>query len=364
MKKNKSPGLDGIPYEFYETFWDVIGPHFLAMVHHVLERGAVLQSQGKAAVRLIPKVPNPVKITDYRPISLLNTDYKTLAAVLAARLRRTLPTTLRNHQKGGVPGRCIFDSLCLFRDAIGHIKTASQAKVPRQGAIISFDLEKAYDLVNREVLWKIMREMGYPDEFLRWLGAMYASTQLCPLNGSSIVSTIDDVQSVRQGCPLSIHLFALYIEPLLVKLSDELTGIDIYGHKVAVRAFVDDLVVFASSSRDIKLACDFVELFCRWTKSRVNKNKTKVLGLGDWACSTTAPQGGQPAARKNKRPVRQPMFTAREVLKRDRSYTIHQQSVSESGPCHGSSRSRALSFWEFTSKPTSLSQHETHGTKK
>ena len=296
MKKNKSPGLDGIPYEFYETFWDVIGPHFLAMVHHVLERGAVLQSQGKAAVRLIPKIPNPVKITDYRPIALLNTDYKTIAAVLASRLRRTLPQTLRSHQKGGVPGRYIFDSLCLFRDVIGHVKATgseptSQTRAPRHGAIIAFDLEKAFDLVNREVLWEIMQEMGYPERFLKWLRAMYASTQLCALNSSSIVSTIDDVQSVRQGCPLSIHLFALYVEPLLVKISDALTGIDIHGHRVAVRAFVDDLVVFASNNRDIKVACDIVELFCRWTKARVNKNKTKVLGLGDWACSTTVTQG-------------------------------------------------------------------------
>ena len=106
---------------------------------------------------------------------------------------------------------------------------------------------------------------------------------------------------MRQGCPLSIHLFALYIEPLLVKLSDELTGIDVYGHKVAVRAFVDDLVVFASNNRDIKLACDIVELFCRWTKARVNKNKTKVLGHGDWACSTTAPQGGATSSSKKQK---------------------------------------------------------------
>ena len=75
--------------------------------------------------------------------------------------------------------------------------------------------------------------------------------RLCPLNGGSIVGTINDVQSIRQGCPLSVHLFAMFIEPLLVRLAENLKGIDLFGQKVALRAFVDDLTVFASSDHDI-----------------------------------------------------------------------------------------------------------------
>ena len=68
-EKNKSPGTDGIPYEFYTQIWEIIGPHFLTIVHGVLEKGELLPSQGKAAIRLLPKVPNPKNMTDYRPIS-------------------------------------------------------------------------------------------------------------------------------------------------------------------------------------------------------------------------------------------------------------------------------------------------------
>ncbi|KZS08465.1 Uncharacterized protein APZ42_027533 [Daphnia magna] len=55
-KKNKSPGNDGIPYEFYVAFWDEIAPHFLDMFNHILERGTLTSSQGQAAIRLIPKL--------------------------------------------------------------------------------------------------------------------------------------------------------------------------------------------------------------------------------------------------------------------------------------------------------------------
>jgi len=282
-KKNKAPGTDGIPFEFYIKFWDVIGVHFLQMMNCVLDKRKLQPSQGRAAIRLVPKIPTPSKITDYRPISLLNTDYKLIASVLAFRLRKSLPNSLDSHQKGGVPGRHIFDSLCLIRDVIDNTgRKSKEVSSLKPAAIIAYDLEKAYDLVNRDVLWEVMTAMGYPPLFVDWLKTLYSITELCPLNGNDIVGTVDNAQSVRQGCPLSVHLFALYIEPLLVCLSRGIDGIDHYGKRIKVRAYVDDLVVFVSSMKDVRRACEIILEFCAWTNARINKGKTKLLGLGTW----------------------------------------------------------------------------------
>lgn len=100
-----------------------------------------------------------------------------------------------NHQKGGVPGRYIHDTLVLFRDVIDHPgrKTnRSETKLAVDATIIACDLEKAYDLVNRDVLLGIMAAMGYPTRFIDWLKPLYSTTQLCPLNRSTIVGAIDD----------------------------------------------------------------------------------------------------------------------------------------------------------------------------
>ncbi len=125
------------------------------MATQVLADKKLLPFQGRPAIRLIPKIQKTKKMTDYRPISLLNTDYKLLATVLAGSLRTTVSRTLCSHQKGG-PGRSIFDSLCLFREIIDHAhrtsKTPTGKTNPVTAAIIAYDLEKAYDLVNREVL--------------------------------------------------------------------------------------------------------------------------------------------------------------------------------------------------------------------
>ena len=286
-KRNKSPGTDGIPYEFYLTFWDTIAPHFLDMFTHILERGSLTPSQGKAAIRLIPKIPDAQRLSEFRPISLLNCDYKLMASVLAMRLRRTLPATIGSHQKGGVPGRLIIDNLCLYIDVIQYIdeRGANDAKSTRAGAfaaILGVDLEKAYDLVNRNVLWETLRAMGYPASFIRWLEAMYSMADMSILNGSEVAGTIHDVQSVRQGCPLSMHLFVLYIEPLLVKIAQSLQGIKFFDKQLTVRALVDDVVIFMSSDDDIIKAGEILDLFCQWTRARMNKLKTRALGLGGW----------------------------------------------------------------------------------
>ena len=75
----------------------------------------------------------------------------------------------------------------------------------------------------------------------------------------------------------------MFIEPLLVRLAENLKGIDLFGQKVALRAFVDGLTVFASSDHDITRSCEIFDDFCNWTRAKLNKTKSKVLGLGDWS---------------------------------------------------------------------------------
>lgn len=295
-KGNKSPGTDGIPYEFYLLLWDVIAPHFLDMFNHVLERESLSQSQGRAAVRLIPKSKGVCAISGYRPISLLNTDYKLMASVLANRLRKSLEIIIKPYQKGGVPGRLLFDNLCLYRDVIQYVdeRTSSEQQSffapagPRAG-IIGVDLAKAYDLVNRDVLWKIMDVMGYPAKFVSWLKTMYSIADMTLLNGNVVAGTIRDVQSVRQGCPLSMHLFVIYIEPLLVHLASSLEGIKFFDKSIRVRAMVDDVVIFVSTDNDVIKAGEILELFCDWTKAMMNKQKTRIMGIGSWKCRTQWP---------------------------------------------------------------------------
>jgi hypothetical protein len=122
-----------------------------------------------------------------------------------------------------------------------------------------------------------MEVMGYPVIFIRWLQKMYSIAGMSFLNGPEVAGVISNIQSVRQGCPLSIHLFILYIKLLLVRLAHVLQGIRVFDQKLTVRTFVDDVTIFLSSDRDVVKAGEVLDLFCQWTVARMNKKKTKAL---------------------------------------------------------------------------------------
>jgi len=67
-KKNKSPGVDGITYEFGQEFWMIISETLLQVANNILTEKDMLSSQGPATVRLLPKKVNAVLVKDFRPI--------------------------------------------------------------------------------------------------------------------------------------------------------------------------------------------------------------------------------------------------------------------------------------------------------
>ncbi len=125
----------------------------------VLEKRKLQPSQGRAAIRLVPKIPTPSRITDYRPISLLNTDYKLIASVLAFRLRKSLPNSVDSHKTGGVPGPYIFDSLCLIRDVIDNTGRKSKEVSSLNRPPLSRTIWRKHMTLS---LWEVMTVMGYP----------------------------------------------------------------------------------------------------------------------------------------------------------------------------------------------------------
>ena len=76
---NKSPGLDGLPYEFYQVTWDIIGNDFVEVLQAQLHRIRLCESNRHGATRLGSKVNGVPMVSELRPITLLNCDYKILS---------------------------------------------------------------------------------------------------------------------------------------------------------------------------------------------------------------------------------------------------------------------------------------------
>ena len=97
----KSPGEDGFTKEFYQTFFDLIGKDLLNSYNDSFHKGSLSITQKRGSITLIPKGDvNLTNLKNWRPISLLNVDYKLLSQVLAKRMELTLPKLIHTDQTG------------------------------------------------------------------------------------------------------------------------------------------------------------------------------------------------------------------------------------------------------------------------
>ena len=86
MQTNKSPAADGFPVEFYRRFWSSLGHNLVDVLNFSFDHGQLSDSQRLAIIRLLYRKDDPLLLKNWRPISLLNTDYKICTKVLANRL--------------------------------------------------------------------------------------------------------------------------------------------------------------------------------------------------------------------------------------------------------------------------------------
>ncbi|XP_028091363.1 uncharacterized protein LOC114291701 [Camellia sinensis] len=105
LKANKAPGPDGFSAGFFKSAWNIVGREVTQAVRTFFESGRLLSEVNSTIIALIPKVPNPVKVGDFRPISCCNTIYKCIAKIIANRIKTVLPDLVDPVQSAFVQGR-------------------------------------------------------------------------------------------------------------------------------------------------------------------------------------------------------------------------------------------------------------------
>ena len=109
FRKNKSPGIDGLTAEFYLTFWGDIKNKLIEMYNEAFLAKLLPDCLCTGVIVLLEKKgKDRLKIANWRPITLLNIDYKLLTKTLSTRLKKVLPFLINKDQNGFVPGGNIF----------------------------------------------------------------------------------------------------------------------------------------------------------------------------------------------------------------------------------------------------------------
>ena len=142
MKLNKSPGSDGLSVEFYQTFWNQLKGPFMNSLDESIQKGQLTDTHSHGILSLIFKSGDETYLNNWRPITLLNVDYKIIARTLAQRLQKVITNVVSTDQNGYIKNRFIGFSIRQIQDIIDYAKENNL-----EGAVLFLDYQKAFDSI-------------------------------------------------------------------------------------------------------------------------------------------------------------------------------------------------------------------------
>ncbi len=221
---------------------------------------------------------------NWRPISLLNVDYKIGAKTLANRLKMVLSSVLSEDQTCGVPGRSTFDNLRLVRDSISHVE-----KKDLPMAIVKIDQEKAFDRVKWEFLHLALTRMNFGPTFRHFITVLYSDVRSIVMNNRHKSREISLQRGVRQGCPLSPLLYSLVAETLgnIIRQNSRISGLPLPGttSEVKISQYADDTTIIVKDEQSVVETLNTVNISTRGSGSKVNfsPGKSEAMWFGRYS---------------------------------------------------------------------------------
>ena len=159
MAPLKAPGLDGMPPLFFQTYWTNVGMDVTQAVLSCLNSGSILKFINHTFITLIPKVNNPDRVSDFRPISFCNVIYKIIGKVIANRLKPLLDSIILETHNAFIADRLIIDNILLAFESLHHMKTNCTRK--KAFMAIKLYMNKAYNRVKWVFLERILLKLGF-----------------------------------------------------------------------------------------------------------------------------------------------------------------------------------------------------------
>ena len=179
-----------------------------SLIHNLLS-----QKQRLGIIDLIPKKDKDLRcLKNWRPVSLLNTDYKIIAKTLANRLHKVIAKILDEDKVGYIKGRFIGESVRKIFDILNYTEENDIEAI-----IAQIDFEKAFDSIEWPFLFKTLKAYNFWDKFIASIKMLYTDISSCVGNNGYYSKYFKLTRSIRQGCPISALLFILVAEIIAIK---------------------------------------------------------------------------------------------------------------------------------------------------
>lgn len=275
-KKNKSVGMDNLPCEILNRVQSLT---LMKSLFDKIMTSATVPSVWKyAIIKLIPKssMTDPCLPLQYRGISLMSTVCKIFTGVINTRITKHLEQSgiYAEEQNGFRKGRACIDHVFGLTSII---RKRNAQGLPTYVAYI--DAEKAFDRVNRNLLFYKLIGTGITGRVYDVIKCLYTGTQnTINLNGY-MTDTFDCEYGVRQGDCLSPTLFGLFVNDLVADLStnNSQDGVSIGDSRVNVLLYADDLALISDTPEGLQNSLNTLHAWWRKWRMKINSKKSQVV---------------------------------------------------------------------------------------
>ena len=279
LKRNKATGLDEVSAEILIHSKDKIQPYLCKLFNKIFEMGYFPIQWGLATVVPLFKKGDRDLCDNYRGISLLSITSKVFTSVLNNRLYIWAEENnkINEEQAGFRKNYSTIDHIYTLHSIASNC-LYGQRRSKLYAAFIDF--QKAFDTINRDKLWDVLKKIGVSTKMIAILKAMYINVKAIVRQGFEKSQEINCPLGVRQGCLLSPLLFSL----LVAEVAYQVAGGGRAGYQLVPGAqeifallFADDIVLLSLTPVGLQTQINNLKLAAESLGLTVNLNKSKIL---------------------------------------------------------------------------------------
>ena len=292
LRRNVAIGPDFIPNDFLRSMACRAKEGLLLLYNRALQSGSWPADWQLGTILPLFKAgaTNRADVNEYRPITLTSCVGKLFEMLLLARLTRHIDDggKLVEEQGGFRAGRSTLDQIFSLHEIVA---SRMERKLPTYLAFL--DARRAYDRVWLDGLLLRLLEAGVTGQMFRLLRSMLFSSVRQVLVDGEASDPFSTTVGVPQGAVLSPLLYALFINGLAVELKERGFGVDVFGRRVCLLLYADDIVLLADSPGQLQEMLDATGQYAsRWQfRFNTKPGKSDVVVCGSkQQCSEAMPE--------------------------------------------------------------------------
>jgi len=250
-KNGKTPAQDNINSELYKYAPEEFKLRLLKFLNNIYRENCIPNEWRNAVMTPIFKKGDRREPQNYRGISVLNTCYKIYSRILNIKLQNYSGVFMTETQNGFRKGRsCTDPTFCL------KLLIEKRREFNLETHLLFIDYEKAFDNVQRQILFNILKSRHIPNTLLKAIVDIYTKNKILIKFNNKLSKSVEINKGVRQDCPLSPTLFNIYLDGIITKWQkQDITGIKLSkNQQLSTLLFADDQVIITDREDNLQRA--------------------------------------------------------------------------------------------------------------